>query len=91
MSAVVSIDGALAPDSLLRIPLVRMMLADPWVRLRKRAIDDTWRYRGVLPGSLGGFNPALGAVFIGARSRMAEWLDNPEEGARELNEGDALF
>jgi len=81
----------LAEDSLLRIPLVRMMLEDPCVRFRRRAIDATWKYRGVLPTVPTGFNPALGAIFVGAESRLARWLEDPAQGARALNEGDALF
>jgi hypothetical protein len=80
----------LAPDSLLHIPLVRMMLGDPCVRFRRRAIDAEWVYRRTVP-STGGFNPALGAVYYGARSKLAAWLHDPSSGAREHNRSDTLL
>jgi hypothetical protein len=81
----------LAPDSLLRIPLVDMMLRDPCVGFATRAIDASWHYLQILPTALAGFNPAAGKVFVPARSRIAAWLDAPAEGARLHNDADRLL
>jgi hypothetical protein len=92
MSAAVDLSRApeLAPDSLYRIPLVRMMVEDPCVRFRTRAMDHTWKYRRIVNAPLGGFNPAVGAVFVPGRSRIAKWLADPTAPARPLNHGDEL-
>jgi hypothetical protein len=76
--------------SLLRVPLVATMLGNEQVPLVKRGIDLTWSYQGEVPVSLAGFNPFTGAVYYAARSRLAEWLAEPERGVRPLNEGDRL-
>jgi hypothetical protein len=81
----------LARDSLLRIPLVDMMMRDPCVGFATRAIDASWHYMHILPTALGGFNPAVGKVFVPARSRIAAWLDHPGEGARLHNDADRLL
>jgi hypothetical protein len=90
VTAAPAIVADLAPDSLLRIPLVRMMLADPGLRFRRRAIDTEWGYRRAFASPLG-FNPALGAIYCGARSKLAAWLDEPSAGVREHNRADTLL
>jgi hypothetical protein len=82
---------ALAQDSLLRIPLVDMMLRDPCVRFATRAIDASWHYMQIVPAALGGFNPAVGKVFVPARSRIAAWLESPGDGVRPRNDADRLL
>jgi len=77
--------------SLLDIPLVATMLADPCVRIETRAIDAEWRYTKTIPLNLAGFNPATGHIFIAARSRIATWLQDPTIDVRELNDSDRLL
>jgi hypothetical protein len=81
----------LAPDSLLRIPLVDMMLRDPIVQFATRGVDASWSYQQILPTALGGFNPGVGKVFVPARSRIAAWLADPAQGARPHNAADRLL
>jgi len=78
-------------ESLLRIPLVRQMLADPQARLTPRAVDRAWAYAGAIPLSVAGFNPLTRRMFYGARSRLASWLRAPEGSARRWNAGDHLL
>jgi hypothetical protein len=81
----------LAPDSLLRIPLVDMMMRDPIVGFATRTIDASWTYQQILPTALGGFNPGVGKVFVPARSRIASWLGDPAQGVRPHNAADRLL
>jgi hypothetical protein len=87
MSAALSLPPA---DALVRIPLVRTMLEDPCVRFDTRAIDHGWSARGIGPMYMNGFNAATGAVFVAARSPLAQWLSDPYRGGRALNQEDRL-
>lgn len=81
---------ALHEESLLQIPLVRSVLADPSFRIQRRAIDANWFYAKKIPVCLSGFNPFEAAFFYAQRSAFAEWLANPPASARDLNENDFL-
>lgn len=76
-------------ESLLRIPLVRQMLADRQSKLVARAVDARWHYEGILP-RLGGFNPLEGAVYYPAQSFFARWLRDRTGSARKYNQRDFL-
>lgn len=78
-------------ESLLRIPLVAQMLRDPNVKLVSRAIDSTWYERGFVAEDVSGFNPAEGAIYYPARSRLATWLKNPGSSTRARNAQDRLL
>ncbi|MGZ3697660.1 MAG: hypothetical protein ACXVCH_06165, partial [Bdellovibrionota bacterium] len=78
------------PQSLLRIPLVKQMLTDPRIPLVPRNIDQDWRYLGVIPDSVVGFNPQRSSVYYARKSYFAEWLEQPRRSTRELNEQDYL-
>lgn len=77
-------------ESLLRIPLLRLALADPTIRLSPRAVDCRWVYERLVRTSVAGFNPFSRRLFHGARSRLADWLAAPSASARPHNERDHL-
>lgn len=77
-------------ESLLHIPLVAQMLADPFVEFRERAVDRGWQYEQILSRSVTGFNPWSGSIMYASTSRFAQWLKRPRESARPLNDGDML-
>jgi hypothetical protein len=77
-------------ESLLNIPLVRHLLADERVAMSPRRVDARWRYEGLIPVSVAGFNHFVGQVFYGAQSSIARWLGDPAASARDLNENDTL-
>lgn len=89
--AVLAEPVGLHPESLLAVPLVRHLLADPQVQLVARGVDCTWRYERVLPVSAVGFNPLRRTVLYGVRSRFAAWLRAPRASARRHNQGDHLL
>lgn len=82
--------AALHPESLLHVPLIAAAVRDPNLRLVERAVDPTWANIGALPVSLTGFNPFEGAVYLGWRSSLARWLEQPWRSARDFNEQDLL-
>lgn len=75
---------------LLSVPLLRHMLADPAITIRRRAVDRNWYYEGLLSVAVGGFNPFRRSVYIGAESAVAAWLDGGCTDDREHNAADAL-
>ncbi len=77
-------------ESLLQIPLVKMVLADGAFQLKRRAIDANWSYSKRIPVTLSGFNPFEGSYFYAQRSAFANWLKNPNSSARDYNENDCL-
>jgi len=77
-------------ESLFNIPLVKQMLNDPATKMVPRAIDQDWHCEKKIPISVVGFNPLQSSVFYGTKSRLSEWIKNPKESARRLNDGDQL-
>ncbi len=77
-------------ESLLSIPLVRQMLADPHVQMVPRRIDHDWFVDGVIPYRTSGFNPSRHSVYFAANSPLCRWLEDPTGSARDLNEADRL-
>jgi hypothetical protein len=77
-------------ESPARIPLVREMLEDPNISLVPRAVDCRWRYAGLLPHGVTGFNPLRYEVYYGRISQLARWLADPFAASRELNARDQL-
>lgn len=87
-----SVRGAsLHPESLLKLPLVRQAFEDLAFRFVPRNTEAAWSYDGIIPISLGGFNPFERAFYYGHTSRFATWLSNPAGSAREVNEDDLLL
>ncbi|MGZ3688735.1 MAG: hypothetical protein ACXWPM_13175 [Bdellovibrionota bacterium] len=69
---------------------MKQMLTDPRIPLVPRNIDQDWRYLGVIPDSVVGFNPQRSSVYYARKSYFAEWLEQPRRSTRELNEQDYL-
>ncbi len=74
-------------ESLLRVPLVKNMLAYP---LSARAVDHHWYYQKATPSTMSGFQPFSGKIYYGKNSYFAEWLKGPEKSARLYNVNDNL-
>lgn len=82
--------SVLHPESLLRIPLVAQMFADPGVAIVVRGLDSRWAYSGIVESRVDGFNPFHGAVFVGRESHVARWLPHRAGSARPFNRKDSL-
>ncbi len=80
----------LHPESLLQIPLVRQMLADPSIHFSPIGFDAYWVYSNYFSPGLSAFNPHQGKIFFQSGSCISEWLKNPEVSARPLNQRDFL-
>jgi hypothetical protein len=82
--------SALHAESLLNIPLAAQLFAERGVRVVVRGIDSRWAYSGIVKGRVDGFNPFVGAVFVGQESHLARWLPHKGESARAFNLDDGL-
>ena len=77
-------------QGLMRVPLVRAMLADPTVRIVPRAVDKEWVYAQISPMNVTGFNPYRRELYVGARSSAWSWIQAGCRGDRRFNEADSL-
>lgn len=79
------------PESLLRIPLLSQLLADPHFSIVRRGVDSRWKYEEVISARVDGFNPLRAAAFVGTNSRFDLWLPHRRGSARPFNQGDELM
>ena len=74
-----------------KLPLLDQALSDPLFSVRTRAISAEWQYHDIFPMSYGGFNPLCSAAFTAQDSVLCQWLKDPRQSIRELNESDQLI
>ncbi len=77
-------------ESLLHIPLLAQLFADPCFRIVRRGIDARWTYHDLIAARVDGFNPLTGCAFIGAHSHLDRWLPHRHASARPFNDKDEL-
>lgn len=81
---------ALHPESLLRVPLVRLALEHAQLRPLRRPVDAAWHYHGLIPSSVVGFNPFGDRFFVAGRSQFESWREAMHGSARDFNARDRL-
>ncbi len=84
-------DAKIHIESLMNIPLVRQMLADPSIEFSEIGFDARWSYSKYCNFPFALFNPHLNTIYYCSNSAFSKWLKMPEVSARKFNDGDQLL